>query len=84
MPCDFGSPTSLSDTDRSNANRFAFWLVNVGNSLITSSLAIFVEEVSLVYVAHGGIIGVVSIGFLPEFLPFYFFLFHTVSSNDSK
>lgn len=83
MPCDFGSPTAISDTDRSNANRFAFRLVNVGNSLITSSLAIFVEEVSLVYVAHSGVIEVVSSIFTKGFAIFVF-LFHTVSSNDSK
>ena len=70
MPCDFGSPPSISDTERANTNRIAFRLVNVGNSLITSSLAIFVEEVSLVYVAHGGVIGVVSNNFHQRFYHF--------------
>ena len=35
--------------------------MNEGNSLIAASLAIFVEDVSLVYVAHGGVIKVVSL-----------------------
>ena len=60
MPCDFGPPSAISDTGRSNAQRFAFRLVNAGNSLITATLAIFVEEVSLVYVARDGDIEVVS------------------------
>ena len=50
MPWDFGGPRAISDTGRSNAQRFAFRLVNAGNSLITATLAILVEEVSLVYI----------------------------------
>ena len=64
MPWDFGGPRAISDTGRSNAQRFAFRLVNAGNSLITATLAIFVEEVSLVYVAYDGDIEVVSINFI--------------------
>ena len=64
MPCDFGSPPAISDTGRSNARRFAFWLVNAGNFLITVTLAIIVEEVSLVYVAYDGDIEVVSLHFI--------------------
>ncbi|CAI8056131.1 Plexin-A4, partial [Geodia barretti] len=61
MPCDFGPPSAISDTGRSNAQRFAFRLVNAGNSLITATLAIFVEEVSLVYVAYDGDIEVYEV-----------------------
>ena len=64
MPCDFGGLPAISETGRSNARRFAFRLVNAGNSLITATLAIFVEEVSLVYVARDGDIEVVSIHFI--------------------
>ena len=51
-------PPGISDR-ASNALRFGYRFVIV-NSLITASLAILVEDVSLVYVAHGGAIGVVS------------------------
>ena len=44
-----------------NSQRFGFYLTNTGESLITASLAIFVDDVSLLYVAHGGVIDVVSI-----------------------
>ena len=83
MSCDFGGPRAISDTGISNARRFAFRLVNVGDSLITASLAIFVEEVSLVYVAHGGAIKVVSI----HFVAWSFVLlshFHAVSSTNNR
>ena len=64
LPCDFGYHRAISDTGRSNAQKIAFRLVNAGNFLITASLAIFVEEVSLVYVAYDGDIEVVSINFI--------------------
>ena len=44
-----------------NSARLGFYLTNTGKSLITASLAIFVNDVSLLYVAHGGAIEVVSI-----------------------
>ena len=54
--CNFGLSPGISDR-ASNTQRFGYRFVNV---LITASLAILVEDVSLVYVAHGGAIGVVS------------------------
>ena len=44
-----------------NSQRFGFYLTNTGESLISASLAIFVDDVSLLYVAHSGVIEVVSI-----------------------
>jgi hypothetical protein len=62
MRCDFGSPPGINVEDTSEtdntAERFGYRLVNTGTSLITASLAIFVEDVSLLYVAHSGVIGV--------------------------
>ena len=55
--CDFGLPPGIGQPSTS---LFGFRFANEGNSLITASLAIFVEDVSLVYVAHGGVIEVVS------------------------
>ena len=55
--CDFGLPPGIS---RPSTSLFGFRFANEENSLITASLAIFVEDVSLVYVAHGGAIEVVS------------------------
>ena len=64
-PCDFGSPPGINvaviDEDPPTAQRFGFYLVNTGESLITASRAIVVEDISLVYVAHGGLIEVVSV-----------------------
>ena len=86
MSCDFGDfgdPRAISDTGRSNAQRFAFQLVDAGNFLINASLAIFVEEVSLVYVAYDGDIEVVSI----RFVAWRYVLlshFHPVSSRNNK
>ena len=56
--CNFGLPPGISRP--STTSLFGFRFANEGNSLITASLAIFVEDVSLVYVAHGGVIEVVS------------------------
>ena len=62
--CDFGTPPGINveETNEmpSNAQRLGFYLVNIGTSLITASLAILVDGVSLLYVAHSGVIGVVS------------------------
>ena len=83
MACDFGGPRAISETGRSNAQRFAFRLVDAGNFLINASLAIFVEGVSLVYVAYDGDIEVVSI----HFVAWRFVLlshFHAVSSRNSR
>ena len=44
----------------SNAQRAGFYLVNIGEPLITASLAILVDGVSLLYVAHSGVIEMVS------------------------
>ena len=41
--------------------RDGFYLVNLGGTVITASLAINVEGVSLLYVASSGVIQVVSI-----------------------
>ena len=64
-PCDFGIPPGIDVAETSvmppNSQRFGFYLTNTGESLITASLAIFVDDASLVYVAHGGVIDVVSI-----------------------
>ena len=62
--CDFGIPPGInveetSDTP-SNAQRFGFYLVNIGTSLITASLSILVDGFSLLYVAHSGVIEVVG------------------------
>ena len=39
---------------------FEFQLINLGSTLITASLALKVEDVSLLYIAHSGDISVVS------------------------
>ena len=53
-PCDFGAPPGMEVPMRFGAN-----LVNP-NVPMTAGLAIVVEDVSLVYVSHSGIIEVVS------------------------
>ena len=60
-PCDFGSITGINveETTDDSGQRFGFYLVNPGEPLITASLAIVVDDVSLLYVAHSGIIEVV-------------------------
>ena len=62
--CDFGTPPGINveETNEmpSNAQRAGFYLVNIGEPLITASLAILVDGVSLLYVAHSGVIEVVS------------------------
>ena len=62
--CDFGIPPGI-DVEETNemppsAQRLGFYLVNIGTPLITASLAILVDGVSLLYVAHSGVIEVVS------------------------
>ena len=62
--CDFGIPPGINVDETNemppNAQRFGFYLVNIWKPLITASLAILVDGVSLLYVAHSGVIGVVS------------------------
>ena len=43
-----------------DTSRFKFQLINLGSTLITASLALKVEDVSLLYIAHSGDISVVS------------------------
>ena len=59
--CDFGSIPGINveETTDGSYQRFGFYLVNPGDPLITASLAIVVDGVSLMYVAHSGIIEVV-------------------------
>ena len=62
--CKFGtSPAIHVEETRSQftASLFGFQLINLGSSLITASLAIKVEDVSLLYVAQIDHISVVSI-----------------------
>ena len=63
--CDFGTPPGINVEETSemppNAQRFGFYLVNIGTPLINASLAILVDGVSLLYVAHSGVIEVVSL-----------------------
>ena len=49
----------MEETTDGSSQRFGFYLVNPGDPLITASLAIVVDGVSLMYVAHSGIIEVV-------------------------
>ena len=42
------------------STRSGFYLVNFGGTVITASLAIKVEDISLLYVAHDTVIDVVS------------------------
>ena len=62
--CDFGTPPGINSEETNemppSAERFGFYLVNIGTPLITASLAILVDGVSLLYVAHSGVIEVVS------------------------
>ena len=63
-PCEFrGRPAppalNVEETTDSNSQRFGFYLVNIGSALITASLAIVVDGVSLLYVAHNGTIELV-------------------------
>ena len=64
--CDFGNPghpgINVEETTESNDQRFGFYLVNTLTGLITASLAISIEGVSLLYVASNGTIELV--GFL--------------------
>ena len=66
--CRFGIPgpsgINVAMTTQGDVQRFGFRLVTTGTSFITASRAIFVEGVSLVYVAHDGVIEVVSIRLL--------------------
>ena len=62
--CDFGIPPGINveETNEmpSSPQRLGFYLVNIGTSLITASLAILVDGFSLLYVAHSGVIEVVG------------------------
>ena len=51
----------MEDTTDGSEQRLGFYLVNPGDPLITASLAIVVDDVSLLYVAHSGVIEVVGI-----------------------
>lgn len=63
VPCDLGTPpginVALTNEMTPSAQRLGFYLVNIGGSLITASLAIFVEDISLIYIASNGDIEVV-------------------------
>ena len=63
--CDFGIPPGINVEETSEmpptTQRFGFYLVNIGTPLITVSLAILVDGVSILYVAHSGVIEVVSL-----------------------
>ena len=50
----------MEQIDGEDTTRFGFYLVNLGDTVITASLAIKVEDVSLLYVAHDTVIEVVS------------------------
>ena len=66
--CDFGTINGIDveETTDGSDQRFGFYLVNPGDPLITASLAIVVDGISLIYVAHSGIIEVVGI---PQSMP---------------
>ena len=51
----------MEETSDEDPTRFGFYLVNLGDTVITARLAIKVENVSLLYVAHDTVIEVVSI-----------------------
>ena len=50
----------MEQTSDGMSTRSGFYLVNRGGTVITAGLAIKVENVSLVYVAHDAVIDVVS------------------------
>ena len=50
----------MEETSDGELTRFGFYLVNLRDTVITASLAIKVENVSLLYVAHDTVIDVVS------------------------
>ena len=56
--CDFGPPPGINVAETSeipaSGQRFGFYMVNPRTPLITASLALEVEDVSLLYVALGG------------------------------
>ena len=62
--CDFGTVPAINVAETSqmppSVQRFGFYMVNPRTPLITASLAIEVEDVSLFYVALDGDIEVVS------------------------
>ena len=62
--CDFGIVPGINVEETSemapSGQRSGFYMVNPRTSLITASLAIEVEDVSLFYVALGGDIQIVS------------------------
>ena len=51
----------MEETADGQSTSFGFYLVNLGATVITASLAIYVEGDSLLYVASSGVIQVVSI-----------------------
>ena len=55
-PCNFGTPPAI-DVE---SQLFGFYLVNLGETIITASLAINVDDVSLLYVATSEGIDLVS------------------------
>ena len=67
-PCGFDDTSAINVDETSEmspqSSRFGFYLVNLGTTVITTvitaSLAINVEDVSLLYVANSGVIEVVS------------------------
>ena len=50
----------MEETADGQSTSFGFYLVNLGATVITASLAINVEGVNLLYVASSGVIQVVS------------------------
>ena len=64
-PCDFGSVPGIYVEDTTDVGtteqRFGYSLAETGTNFISASLAILVDDVSLLYVAHSGRIQVVRI-----------------------
>ena len=63
--CEFGVTPAIQieethDGTPPTNSRFGLQLINLGRTLITASLALKVEDVSLLYVAQSGVISVVS------------------------
>ena len=51
----------MEETTTSNSQRFGFYMVSKGSDFITASLALFIESVSLLYVASNGAIELVCL-----------------------
>ena len=63
--CDFGSRSphaiNVEETTTSISQRFGFYMVSKGSDFITASLALFIDGVSLLYVASNGAIELVCL-----------------------